>query len=294
MMPITVELVSPWDSITFAADPETGAGWVYDNATLDSWYRLPDTDPRISKRPNAHGDYGLGQVFTRSHRPDVVGQFYGQTSTDALVARQRLSAMFADGQSLTMRVTDDLGTTSRTVWLLEIDTDFRHDFAHFPFDVSLVAPDPRRYAPETSSSDGMPTAGSGLVWPLGTSVSGLFWDWGTSGVAGQVSFTNTGVAPTLPRIHVGGGGAFANGFRVTEIETGREIVLERDTTTGEVVVLDSRTQRATIGTGDVSAFLSSRQWFSIPPGTTRRYQITPLGGFTGSPTITLYAAAAYL
>ena len=132
------------------------------------------------------------------------------------------------------------------------------------------------------------------MWNLGTAPSGLYFDWGTEGASGQVSLTNTGMATTLPRIEVGGPGAFDAGFRITEIETGRELTFTRATDTGDVVVLDSRTQRARIGSGDVTAFLSSRDWFSIPAGATRRYQINPLGGVTGAPTMTLYTAPAYL
>jgi hypothetical protein len=83
---------------------------------------------------------------------------------------------------------------------------------------------------------------------------------------------------------------------VTEIETGREITFARATVFGDVIVFDNRTQRATIanGGGDVTGFLSSRKWLEVPKGTTRRYQITPLGSVSGSPAITLYAAPAYL
>lgn len=291
-MPTTVELISPTDTITFAATPDVATGWVYDNDTLDAWYALPSTDPKLSKRPNAHGSYGLGQIFAKEHRPIVSGQYYGATSGEALLARNRLNALFADGKPVTMRVTDDLGATTRTVWLLEASTSFRYDFSHFPFDLVLVAPDPRRYGPTVSDSEGMPSAGSGLVWNLGTSGSGLFFDWGSIGVLGQVEYTNTGTAATLPRIEVGGPGAFDLGFRITEIETGRELIFNRSTNTGEVIVFDSRTQRATLGAGDVTAFLSSRDWFSIPAGATRRYQINPLGSVTGAPLITLYAASA--
>ena len=292
-MPTIVELISPTDAITFRSAPDTD-GWVYNNATLDAWYALPSTDPKLSKRPNAHGAYGLGQIFTKEHRPVVTGQYYGESAAAALVARNRLNALFADGKPVTMRVTDDLGVTTRTVWLLEADTTFRYDFSHFPFDLTLVAPDPRRYGPTSSDTEGMPSAGSGLVWNLGTAGSGLYFDWGSAGVVGQVEFTNTGIATTLPRIEVGGGGAFAAGFRITEVETGRELTFERATNAGEIIVFDSRTQRATIGQGDVTAFLSSRDWFAIPAGQTRRYQINPLGAVSGTPTITLYAAPAYM
>lgn len=293
-MTTTIELVSASDTIALTPTPEAPRAWVYNNVTLDSWYALPNTDLNLSKRPNAHGAYGLGKTFVKEHRPVVNGQYFGESAADALVARGRLNALFADGASITMRVTDELGTTTREVWLLEVSTTFRYDFAHFPFDLVLVAPDPRRYGPTESASSGMPSAGSGLVWNLGTAPSGLFLDWGTPGETGQVAFTNTGTATSFPRIEVGGAGSFLAGFRVTEVETGRELTLQRATNFGEVIVLDSRTKRATMGEGDVTAFLSSRDWFSVPAGARRRYQVTPLGGVVGSPTITIYAAPATL
>lgn len=293
-MSTIVELISANDVITLTGAPEPGSPWVYNNSTLDAWYALPSVDTPITKRPNAHGAYGLGQIFAKEHRPIVNGQYYGTNAADALAARIRLNALFSDGRSITMRVTDELGPTTREVWLLESAPIHHYDFSHFPFDLVLVAPDPRRYGAVESSSDGMPSGGGGLFWNLGTAPSGLFFDWGVAGVAGQVVFANSGNATTYPRIEVGGAGAFDTGFRVTEIETGRELTLKRSTNTGEVVALNSRTKRATIGEGDVTAFLSSRDWFSIPAGATRRYQITPLGGVTGAPTITIYAAPATL
>lgn len=290
-MPTVVELSSPTDVIAFYPDPSVN-GWVYDNATLDAWYALAETDPKVNKRPNAHGSYGLGQVFTKEHRPVIVGQYYGASATDALTARNRMASMFSDGRPVLITVTDELGATSRQVWLVDLDAPFRYDFSHFPLDLSFIAPDPRRYAATESVSDGMPSGGTGLVWNLGTNTD--YFDWGSAGVLGQVSYTNLGAATTLPRLEVGGAGAFLGGFRITEVETGRELTLERDTNLGEVIVLNSRTQRATLGAGDITGDLSSRDWFSIPASATRRYQITPLGSVTGAPTITLYAARAYL
>ena len=286
-----VTLASATDSITFTGT-NPGAGWVYDNATLNSWYRLAKSNPRRNKRPNAHGSYGLGQIFLGSAEPIIVGQYYGASMLDAMIAQQRLSAMFNDGNSITMTVADDIATTSREVWLLEYDPEWVYGFDYFPFDIALEAPDPRRYGSLIVDSKGLPTASSGLVWPLNSGAT--FWDWGTAGVDGRVQFTNNGIASTNPLIMVGGAGAFATGFRVLEVETGRELTLVRQTFTGEVVVLDSRTGRATINGGDVTGDMTAKQWFTVPPGATRRYQLTTLGSTSGSPTITLNARAAYL
>lgn len=292
-MPTIVELISATDSIVFYPTPDLN-GWVYNNSTLNRWYKLASAKAKVNKRPNAHGAYGLGQIFTGEANPIISGQYYGTSALDALIQRNRLNSFFSDGQSVTMRVTDELGPTTREVWLLDVDDAFEHDFSHFPFDLVTVAPDPRRYGPLVTDTEGMPSTGSGLVWNLGTSGSGLYFDWGTPGILGQVEFTNTGGSASSPRIEVGGPGAFAAGFRVTEIETGRELIFTQSTNLGDVIVFDSRTQRATLAGGDVTKYLASRDWFTVPAGATRRYQINPLGAVSGAPTINLYASPAYL
>jgi len=291
----TVTLTSASDSITFRALPEAASGFVYDNETLERWYALPSTDPKVNKRPNAHGAFGLGQVFAKEAKPLIAGQYYGTSSADAKAARRRLSAMFADGFPVTMSVTDEDGyTETRTVTVADFSAPFTADFSHFTFDIETIATDPRRYGATASASTDMPTASSGLVWNLGSAPSGRFFEWGTPGNPGIVTFTNTGGSATYPRLEVGGPGNISGGFRITEIETGRELIYTRTITSGQIVVLDSRTERASLGTGDVTAGLSKRQWFRIPAGATRRYQITPLGPYSGAPAMTLYTASANL
>lgn len=294
-MPTLIEIITPLDTFPLYPTPDIN-GWVYDNDTLDRWYAQAEADPDVNRRPNAHGAFNLGQIFTGEHRPILSGQYFGTSQVDALTARDRLASLFNDGKPVAMRVTDDLRATTREVWLVTREAPFTHDFTHFDFDIVFVAPDPRRYSAALVAMDGMPSAGSGLVWDLGTAGSGLYFDWGTGGVLGQVSLANPGQAATFPRIEVGGPGGFDAGFRITEIETGREIVFVRPTNDGEIIVFDSRTQRATIsnGGGDVTGSMTKRQWFVIPAGASRRYQINPLGGVTGAPTITLYAAPAYM
>jgi hypothetical protein len=288
-----VTLTSPDDSITFRALPEFG-GFVYDNETLQRWYEPAETEPEVDSRPNANGSYGLGTVYTSEHRPLIVGQYYGANSIEAKAQRQRLIAMRNEGNPIKMTVKDESGmVTSREVWLVDYAAPFAADFSHFTFDIDLIAPDPLRYGAETSASDGMPTQGSGLVWNLGTAPSGLYFDWGTPGNPGRISLTNNGGTASAPRIEVGGAGAIGGGFRVTEMETGRELTFARATFNSDVIIFDSRTQRAYLNGGDVTGLMTARQWFSIPKGATRRYQITPLGTVSGSPTITGYVGSAW-
>lgn len=290
-----VELIREGDRIVFTGD-EVALGWIYNNSTLDAWYRMAEAVIESSPRPNAPGAYDPGTVYSDEHRPAINGQYYASSQVDALQARNRLAGFHNGGNSVTMRVTDALGTTEREVWVVEVYAPFHYDLTHFTFDVALYAPDPRRYGGRVERETGMPVASTGLKWDLGVQ-SPLYLDWGTVPVLGRVLFRNDGPTSTYPAFEVGGAGAFTAGFRVTEVETGRELTFSRaTTTTGEIIRLDSRTNRATIAgvDGDATRYLTSREWFEIPPGATRTYQINPIGGTTGSPTMTLYAASAYL
>lgn len=293
-MTTTVTFTSATDSLTFYPTPDVN-GWVYDNATLDAWYALPNIEAPLDKRPNAHGAYGLGKVYAEAAQPIVAGQFFGDTPTNALLARRRLSAFFSDGSPIVVEVVDELGSETRNAQIVDVDAPFRYGFTDFHFDVVLVAEDPRRYGPTIVDGPvGLPVASSGLFWNLGTAGSGLYFDWGTVDSLGQVTFTNDGGTETYPVITVGGAGSFDGGFYVTEIETGRALRYERATYPGEVVVFNNRTQRAKINDADVTGGLSRREWFAIPPGSTRRYQINSIGSTTGALAITLSAAPAEL
>lgn len=288
----TMQLTSPVDSLLLTGD-DIGGKWIYDNDSLTSWLALADIEVKLSSRPNAHGAYDVDQLFATEHRTTIDGQFYGSSTTEAAEARNRLHAMFNDGRPIILAVTDELGSTYRTVTLITCDTPWKLD-THFTFHVVLVAPDPRRYGPAQVDEDGMPVGSSGLVWNLGTAPSGLYFDWGTPGTLGQVEFTNTGAAVSSPIIETGGPGTLPGGFRVTEIETGRELTIGITIAAGDVLRLNSRTRRATLNGADVTRFMTARKWFTVPSGVTRRYQITPLAGFTGSPTIKITGSPAYL
>lgn len=304
MTDTTITLDSSRDSITFTptgADVDAfgaaplGGAFLYGDESLDAWYALPSPQITLAKRANAHGSFGLGKTYVDAAEPKIIGQYLGLTHEDAANARERLSAMYNDGGPVVMRVTDVLGTTSRVVWIADLSIDWTAT-ERFTVDMSMVAPDPRRYGPlQTSPGVGLPTASSGLVWNLGTAPSGLYFDWGTAGTPGTISMTNDGNAEAYPTVIVGGGGGFTDGFRVSEVETGRELVfpylVDKDTT----ITLNSRTRRASQNSGgDVTELLTSRQWFSVPSGATRTYLISPLGGVTGAPTFRATMMPAHL
>lgn len=287
---VTVD--TPIDSLTFTGT-DISAGYIYDNDFLSAWFKLATPNVRLSKRPNAHGTYTPDQLFTSEARIPFSGKFFGDSPLAAAVARNRLAALFNDGKAMMVTVTDDLGPTSRVCFVTNYEPEWMPD-GNFSFSLDFAAPDPRRYGTLNTPSTGLPTESSGLVWPLGSSPSGLFWDWGTPGDPGRVSFTNGGNTTSFPALLVGAGGSMAGGFVVTEVQTGRAIIYPVNTA-GDVVRLDSRTQRATLSGGsDVTGGLSRAEWFSVPPQSTYEYQFATLGTTTGVPSLQLLAADAYL
>lgn len=291
-MPI-VTLTSSTDSIVMTGDDPTPGSFTYRTETLTSWYKLWPADMPNEKRPNAHGSYGVDRIYSQQAKPVIKGQYWASGLDDAAVARRRINGMFADGKSIVVTVVDELGTFSRRVNVVEGDPVWTTD-GNFEFQLDTVAPDPRRYGIATLTDTGIPTTGTGLTWPLGSSSSGLYWDWGTPGNLGQVSFTNYGNASTQPSFRITGGD-MTGGFRITELETGRQLTYTTNVIGTDVMVLSGSMRTLTInGGGNFVQRLTARQWFSIPPGATRRYQWTPLGATTGQPILQLIASSADL
>jgi hypothetical protein len=290
MAEATITIASSTDAITMTGS-DIGAGFIYDNESLSAWFALPDIDVRLNKRPNAHGTYTPDRLFANEHRIPMSGSYFGASALAAAIARNRLSAMFNDGTPVSITVTDDLGPTARIGFLVAFDPEWMHD-GHFRWALEFAAPDPRRYGTAVAASTALATASSGLVWPLGSGSS--FWDWGTAGTTGRIAFTNTGNTTTYPLLTVGAGGQLPNGFEVVEVNTGRTITYAGPAGDGGLVVLNSRTQRATVNGGDTTDYLTRAEWFAVPKGATYEYQFISLGGQTGAPTLANLAAPAYM
>lgn len=290
-METVIEITTGYDTLTMTGTDVWGNGWIYDNDTLDAWFKLAPVAVKLNKRPNAHGTYLPDQLFTEEHRTSIVGQYFGATVLDAAQARNRLTALFNDGRPVMITVTDDLGATSRVGLVIEASPEWEPD-THFRFTLTIAAADPRRYGTMRDASTGLATPGSGLVWPLGTNPA-AFWDWGTEGATGRTSFTNYGNTSTYPVLLVGEGGSLPEGFVITEIETGRQLTYSRSTS-GQIVRLDTRTRRVTINGGDVTGGLTRREWFEVPANTTRTYHLAALGAVVGAPRLEISGADAYL
>lgn len=271
--------------VTFQGIATTG--FVFQS--LIDWYSVPDSKSDIRERPSSDGAFGIDRDLRQSLAVTLEGVYLGTDEVDAARAKLTLAGL-GSGDLVTATVTDVLGTTTRQVSIRRISVADDFGRSQWTYALDMIAPDPRRYGPQTSVSTGMPTSGSGFVWPA-------VWpaDWGTGGDPGRVNITNTGVVATYPVLEVRGG--LGSGVELVETITGSYLRLERDIPDTSIVYFDTRTGRAYLDTpaNDLGMFLTRREWsgFAIPAGSTRTVQFNGLGTVTGTPQLTARYAPAY-
>ncbi|MFP7833138.1 hypothetical protein [Marisediminicola sp. LYQ134] len=278
------------------------------------WDSLPESKNQEEDRPNDHGSFGGGEDFRRGATTSIEGWFQGEDREEALLARRQILGAL-QGQDRRITVTDELGPTSRDVSVRRVTLGDIFGF-RFEISVDMFAKDPRRYGPEVPESTGIPVAGGGLQWQVGSSgtfggsgffggdtifggsdtgSAGLVWPitWESGGSDGRITVENDGNADTYSLLEITGG--LEDGFSAVEVGTGREIRFERFIDSASTVYLNPRTGAAYIDEpgNDVSGYLTRADWFSIPPGGTSVIQFFPLGTVTGTPTLTARTAPAF-
>ena len=274
--------------LTFTGDMSTDGFAV---ARLMGWYDGASSRADMRPRPLSDGSFGVSRFYRGARVISLEGDWVGASMAEAYAARETLAAVQADGLPSTFSVTDELGVRSSVVVVDKspiVDDVLTAPFFKWSFDV--VAPDPRKYGPEQAPFTGLPTAGTGYVWPA-------VWpaDWGSGGNPGRVTATNTGTSATEPVLEVLGG--LAGGVELVEITSGSYLRLERDIPSSSTVFFDTRTGRAYLDSSanDISSFLTRRDWggFTIPAAGSRVVQFNGLGAVSGTPRLTVRFSPAY-
>jgi hypothetical protein len=220
----------------------------------------------------------------------IIGRKIDPGNPDAITAlRSTLMGLKQLSPGWNVTITDgELGPRTAHVELAgKITFDTSKSDVVADFSIPLMMKDPHSYGPTITKSTGLPVTGGGLEFPL---VFPL--DFHTSGTSGRIITTNLGETETVSSLSVTGG--MSGGFSLICIELGYEIRLERQIPDGSEVTIDMRTGQAFIDAESaVSGFLTSRQWWTNPPGETRTIQFNSIGAVTGTPILTAHTAPAY-
>lgn len=268
--------------------PTGTSGFVFER--LVDWFTIPESKTDVRERPVADGAFDIDRDWRSSVALSLVGHYLGSDAVDAAQAAEDLTRALGAGRQLPIAVTDPLRTTTRQVSIQKVTIPDDGALDEVSFAIDMIARDPNRYGAELAPFTGLPTAGTGYVWPA-------VWpaDWGTGGDPGRVSATNAGTATTYPVLEVRGG--LGSGAELVEIMTGSYLRLERDIPSTSTVFFDTRTGGAYIDqpSNDVSGLLTRRDWggFAVPAGATRTVQFNALGVVSGTPRLTVRYAPAY-
>lgn len=252
---------------------------------FSDWYSLPESKVPVEERPSAEGAFDVDQDLWSSLPLQLDGSYRGDGWLTTLNA---LSEQVSSGIPLVVSVTDDLGTTSRMVRVRRFTPRPNPGARVLEFTLLMLATDPRRYGPEVSATTGLPTSGTGYVWPAAWPA-----DWGSGGDPGRATVENVGRAQSWPVLEVTGG--LSEGVELVEIATGSILRLDRVIPLGSTVVFDARRGRAylDVPSNDVTGFLTRREWWPVPASQSRTVQFNALGAVTGTPTLTVRVSPAY-
>jgi hypothetical protein len=281
------------DDLIVTWAPPTGAqvvfGWdPYRVGNLTGWDDLPPARVDDNARPNAHGSFdapvwaGPRTVTLEGYCIDPAGR------STLLTALTGSAAIAGDASSGALTVAFAGRTLAAAARMTRSAMTIKNwGVGNFGWAIEWWCPDPVRYGPGASASTPPANDPGGLVFPLGSPL-----DFGPLATLGRLALTNPGSAPSYPRFTVTG--PLVGGFELVEVNSGRRIRLERDVPDGSTVVIDAKAGSVSFdGSGGYEGYLTSRQWFAVPPVGAVDVLFTALGAPDPSALLTVEYAPAF-
>lgn len=263
-------------------------------SVIEDGSSTPPPKLRRSKRPYGIGGYRARQYWD-VRRFTLEGGAECPTGLAAEIAADSLRGQFATGGQITYTRKYRQGSRFLSVELYDrLAIKVLPGANVMTFQIPLEATDPRyldSVLQQAGASVGAPSS-SGLDWATG---GGLDWatggglNWGTPTSTGVMALTNAGNADAFSLVSLAGPIASPS---ITDTATGRIVSYNGSVLTGQTLVIDMSpfTRRVLLDGIDRSAALSSAQWITIPPYTTRSLV---LGG-SGAGQATAFMRSAYL
>jgi hypothetical protein len=248
---------------------------------LDGWFSPAGTRREGTARLWAHGSFS--ERGWRDQRVITLGgHIFTETRTDAANMTDTLAAALADGTEGKFIVNDaDLGYREAAVYITGTPSVDWYGGLDIFFMIDMVAPDPRKYGQRITATAGAAAPGGGMVFDLFTSNGVL--DFGGAGADGTVTLENVGTADTPPVFTVTG---YAPGFTITNTATGARLVYSETVAAGQSLALNAADGSVLLdGYADRSAYLTRREWTTVPPRTRATYLFESPGNSGASLTL---------
>lgn len=246
---------------------------IFDPTAVEGLEDVPAFRRNKTERPMSHGTF-LENGRAEARIISLTGHAVAMNSTLLHALRSDLARHLNTGGFRQFKFSFAGGTRYATgscdtglTWTQELD-----HYARWKFDI--YCPDPRLYGDwreqQMRSSD---IYREGIEFSLGFPLN-------YSDVLEKPknpTIQNKGNSEAFPTFTVN---ANTSGFKITN-GAGKSIIYSGNTTKGSPVVIDTFTGRASVGGSDRSYNLTSRQWFTVPPGGS----IKPTVDFVANPDI---------
>jgi hypothetical protein len=285
-----------WTIAAWSANVVDSNGCMWVSPTSTGWFDpLPvrGSDIDISTE-----DGSYSTPTTRGERVITIpGYTKAPTSAAADAAADQFTGLLATGGLQQLSVQENTRTLTAMVKLGNGGQLDRTSQCGFEWQLVLIAPDPSRYLAVPAGTTSLPMysggkdytgGGAGGVDYTGGGAGGI--NYGTVTSTGLIQLTNTGPAKSWPQFTITGptDGTTLVAPSIVEVGTNRTLAYSGTLTTGDRLVITTRPGARSVLLNNVSyrRFLTSAQWFAVPPGASTQVQ------FQGTaPTVTSQLSA---
>lgn len=242
-------------------DPNTGALW---DITKVEGLDMPEIRVSETDRDGAHGSFAAAK-YTKSRSIVLSGAVRIPEESGVEPYMDTLKVNYAPNESTFPFYFKHPNAVQKLVNCyslgLRYAVDEQWNANYVPFQITLLAADPRAYSPETTVGPvGLPLTSGGMSWPLTFNFGPT-----TAQVGGQMQCYNAGNTDAYPYIIINDAVVSP---RVKNLTTGNELTINYTTVDGDQIILDTATRRLFINGSDrtdrVDEFVN--HWPLLQPG----------------------------
>lgn len=290
---MTATIVKPvWtvDGWTGNAVDDAGVTWF---VRRDSgWFGPVGVRTSSTDRPAGDGTY-TGRNLRASRVVVLEGFFQAPTTQTADDALDRFNSLLGDGELYELSVEENHRTLTAAVRLGDGTNIERVSPRRCEFQLSLIAPDPRKYGADRDVTTGLATAASGgVLWNGTAGATGVEWNgpagatgvrWQSgSGTSGIVTVTNDGntVAPVVLTFTAGSSGLVDPA--VTDVAGNAVISYGGTIPAGSTLVIDTDSMSVLLDGANRGPLLTRADPITVPRQGSAQLLFTATSGPTAS------------
>lgn len=242
------------------ATDDAGVAWTVEDE--DGWSTSPPVRAELTDRDGADGSYD-NPAFYSSRLVVLTGHADAPSQAAMLAAKERLLAVANGLRAGLVELEVAEATGPRSAWVRRADAKTKDEGARaFSWQLSLLAPDPRKYGPAATVASGLPAGGGVLTFPLTFPL--LFV--GAGGATGVVTVTNAGAYESWPTLRILGpvtdpvveNITTGHRLRLAPLSLGAGDYLDVDMDARSVLLNGSASRRGAVA--------ADSDWWSLAPG----------------------------